>query len=82
MKTIQINFTRVITFNKIVKVSDAVAKKALALDGSDLSNPNVYPNNNGWSLITEELVDAHDVLDAADEIENLSVRIYKAKNKK
>ncbi len=77
MKTIEIQFTRKVTFNKIVTVSDSIAKQALALDGEDLTEPRSYPDKSGWVLITEDLVNSDDVLDMDGEIENLSVEIFK-----
>ncbi len=82
MKTIRITFTREVQFNKIIEVSDAIAKKALALDGVDLNEPRSYPDKTGWSLITEDLTDTDDVYDFGDEVTMLSVELYKKPEKK
>lgn len=81
MKTIEIRYTRKITFNKIIEVNDKVAKEALKLDGEDISKPRWFPDKNkGFLLLTENLVDeTKDIFDSAGEIEDVSVRIYKPK---
>ena len=77
MKTIEITFTRKVTFNKIVEVSDKDAKRALALDGEDLQMPRTaFDGSEDWFFITEDLVDNTDVLDSADEIEDLNINLH------
>lgn len=84
MKTIEINYTRKVTFNKIIVVNEKLAKRILALDGEDLmqSNNTVFGEDgcsDDFTLIAEELTDMTDVLDAHNEIENVSISIYKPK---
>jgi len=84
MKTIDITYTRKITFNKIIKVSDKLAKRLLNLDGEDLTQSNNVVWTDGtcsddFTLIAEDLTDMNDVLDAENEIENVSVSVFKPK---
>lgn len=84
MKTIEINYTRKVTFNKIVKVNDKLAKRLLDLDGEDIMQGSEITWSEGqcsddFTLIAEDLTDMTDVLDADNEIENVSISIYKPK---
>lgn len=83
MKTIEITYTRKITFNNIIEVEDAIADKALALDEMDLTAPRIISSEeiDPFYLITEQLVDeTTDIYSSDDEIENLSVTLYKPKS--
>lgn len=79
MKTIEIQFTRKLTFNKIVEVDNKLAKKLLSVDGEDLMAPTNGRMDHPFYEITENLTDIHDIYDELNEIENVSVQIYKPK---
>lgn len=84
MKTIEVQYTRKITFNKIITVTDKVAKEALKLDGKDVEQPrSIVDNKQGFYLLTETLIDeTQDMYDGDSELENVCVTIFEPKKKK
>jgi len=79
MKTLEIQYTRKMTFNKTVEVEDALADRLLALDGEssiDQLTHIVFDEdgcNCDFTTIAESLTDAHDIIDGESEIEDISI---------